>query len=157
MCPRTGRAPRKPLRGTLPARHEVLLSPVIRTIIAAISEPCVPHADVSERAPSLCIHGRTGSATIAVYNILHAGCMPAAPILVTPRHCSVDPMCSEGASSGIVGNSQDIDEAMSTPTARIQQRPSSGVGLPPSAPSPPSSQPPPSNPAAADSLQQEFL
>ena len=40
------------------------------------------------------------------------------------------PLSSEGASSGVVGNSQDVDEAMSTPNGRIQQRPqSSGVCL----------------------------
>lgn len=62
--------------------------------------------------------------------------MPAALITLTPGHCFADPLCSEGASSGIIGNSQDIDEAMSTPTARMKQRPSSsGVGLMPSAPS----------------------
>ena len=43
-------------------------------------------------------------------------------------HVLAGPISSEGASSGVVGNSQDVDEAMSTPNGRIKQRPqSSGV------------------------------
>ena len=46
------------------------------------------------------------------------------------HHVLAGPISSEGASSGVVGNSQDIDEAMSTPNGRIEQRPqSSGVCL----------------------------
>ena len=44
------------------------------------------------------------------------------------HHVLAGPISSEGASSGVVGNSQDIDEAMSTLNGRIKQRPqSSGV------------------------------
>ncbi len=54
-----------------------------------------------------------------------AASTPAAAVFLRCTSCCADPMCSEGASSGIVGNSQDVDEAMSTPTARLKQRPSS--------------------------------